>query len=154
MLTPDMAPEFVTRKRRSVYSTRDRFMATLPKAQSVRLTARQKRSIIEALKDLEQEKKRLETENPKIIKKRFVAKKPKKVSGDGVELVGLLLNVRWSWLVSCSTSDGVGLLLNVRWSWLVVAQRPMELVCCSTSDGVAWFVAQRPMELLGLLLNV
>ncbi|XP_076444630.1 uncharacterized protein LOC143282762 isoform X1 [Babylonia areolata] len=82
MLTPDMAPEFITRKRRSVYSTKDRFMAAVPKGQSVRLTAQRKRSVIEALKEHRAEAQALESAaaelHPKVVKKRstrLVAKK-------------------------------------------------------------------------------
>ncbi|KAK7107826.1 uncharacterized protein [Littorina saxatilis] len=84
MLTPDIAPEFVTRKRRSIYTAKNRFMDTLPKTQSVILTPRQKRSVMEALKEHREEMKKLEDaqaeENPKILKKRFVPNKSNKGS--------------------------------------------------------------------------
>lgn len=83
MLTPDVPPTLVYRNRRSVYSTKARFMDALPKAESVRLTGRQKRDVFDAVRAHREQVKKLEempAANPKIIQKRFVAKDPVKVS--------------------------------------------------------------------------
>ena len=101
MLTPDIAPEIVTRRRRSIYTAKSRFMDALPKAQSVRLTSRQKRSVMEAVKDHRTMMQKLQEaavdENPKIIKKRFVPKRSVKVSlGEDFHQSLLLLFVCFS----------------------------------------------------------
>jgi hypothetical protein len=90
MLTPDVAPQFVYRSKRSVYSEKDRFIDSLPKRQSVRLTARQKRVVFEAVKEYREQSKIMEamenaavSENPKMIKKRFVPSQPVEVSCKG-----------------------------------------------------------------------
>lgn len=86
MLPPDVAPEIVTRRRRSIYTDKNRLMDALPKRQSVRLTARQKRSLLDAVKEHRDMMQSMEAaaaaanENPKILKKRFVPKNTMKVS--------------------------------------------------------------------------
>ena len=80
MLTPDVAPEFVTRRKRSIYTFKQRFLDTLPKQQSVRLTARRKRSVMDAVKahkDMQKKIAESEAEHPKIVKR--AVEQPKKI---------------------------------------------------------------------------
>lgn len=79
MLTPNIAPEIVSRNKRSVYTAKRQFLDALPKRQSVRLTSRQKRSLIANIKEHKELIAKLgpslkAEEHPRNLKKRLVPK--------------------------------------------------------------------------------
>ena len=78
MLTPDVAPVIVTRRGHSVYSRKKRFLDTLPRKQSVRLTGSQKRLLFNALQmhtDLPIMHHSGTGNHPRMLKERLVLRK-------------------------------------------------------------------------------